>query len=194
MKTQFSLEDLGCDEFFESKRKELNLDGFGIGRVTAEFRGAYRVKNEKGEYLGKITGRRIFNASGREDFPVVGDWVAISVADQEHAVIQTIFPRKTIIKRRRGKDREQVIATNVDAAFIVQALDRDYNLNRFERYFSLARDGGVKPVIILNKADLAPKEGLDSIRAEITGRFPGVDYILTSTVTNDGLKKLEEYI
>jgi ribosome biogenesis GTPase / thiamine phosphate phosphatase len=195
MKTQFSLEDLGYDEFFESKRKALNLDGFEIARVTAEFRGAYRVKNEKGEYLGKVTGKQIFSASGREDFPAVGDWVAISVPDSEHAVIHAIFPRKTIIKRKQaGKNETQIIAANIDVAFIVQAVDNDYSLNRFERYFAIVKDGGVKPAIILNKSDLASKEELESKRTEIKERFSDVDFILASTVTNDGLEKLESYI
>jgi ribosome biogenesis GTPase / thiamine phosphate phosphatase len=195
MKTQFSLKDLGYDEFFESNRKKLKLDGFEIARVITEYKEAYKVKNENGEYLGKITGKQIFNASSREDYPAVGDWVAITVPDSEHAVIHKFFPRKTIIKRKQaGKNETQIIASNIDVAFVVQAVDNDYSLNRFERYFAIVKDGGVKPAIILNKTDLASKEELESKSAEIKDRFSDVDFILASIVTNDGLEKLESYM
>ena len=130
----------------------------------------------------------------REDYPAVGDWVSITIPDNEHAVIHNILPRKTIIKRRHGKNETQIIASNVDVAFIVQAVDRDYNLNRFERYFSIVEDGGIKPAIILNKIDLISKEELELKTNEIKERFSNIDFILTSTVTDYGLEELNSYI
>jgi ribosome biogenesis GTPase len=153
------------------------------------------VKNETGEYLAKITGKQMFTASSREDYPAVGDWVAVTIPDKEHAVIHAILPRKTIIKRKQGTKNEiQIIATNVDVAFIVQAVDRDYNINRFERYFVLAKDGGVRPVIILNKSDLISREELNSKKEELKNKFGNIDLILTSAINNDGLVQLELYI
>jgi ribosome biogenesis GTPase / thiamine phosphate phosphatase len=195
MKKEFSLEDLGYDEFFESNRKKLNLDAFEVARVIAEYKGAYKVKNENGEFLAKITGKQMFKAFLREDYPAVGDWAAITLPDKEHAVIHAVLPRKTIIKRKYGgKNETQIIATNIDVAFVIQAPGRDYNLNRFERYFAIAEDGGVKPAIILNKIDLISKEELESKKAEIKNRFENIDLITASTLTNDGLEKLTAYI
>jgi ribosome biogenesis GTPase / thiamine phosphate phosphatase len=192
---KIKIEDLGYDEFFESNRRNLKLEGFLVARVISEYREAYKVKNENGEYLGKITGKQIFKASSREDYPAVGDWVAITIPDNEHAVIHAILPRRTIIKRKYGgKNETQVIATNVDVAFAVQAINRDYNLNRFERYLAIAKDGGVKPAIILNKVDLSSKEDLESKRVAIKNRFENIDFILTSAAAGDGLEKLKAYI
>ena len=73
-------------------------------------------------------------------------------------------------------------------------MGRDFNLNRFERYLTLATDGGVKPAIILNKIDLASSEELKSKFIEIGSRFPGIDVIPTSTVSGDGLSKLRAYL
>ena len=189
------IEDLGYDAFFESKRKELGLDSFAIARVTSERREAYKVKSLNGEYLAKITGKQMFKALSREDFPAVGDWIAIIELDEEQAVIKGILPRKTILKRKRNnKDDIQVIAANIDAAFVVESINRDYNLNRFERYFAIARDGGIKPVIILNKIDLISKQDLDLKLAELKNRFPDIELILTSTFNNDGLDNLKKYI
>ncbi len=187
------LEDLGYTSFFESGKNQLGLGDFLAARVTAEYKGAYKVKNADGEYLAKITGRRMFEAAGREDYPAVGDWVAITVTDTNHAVIRGIAPRATMIKRKYG-DKTQIIAANVDVAFVVESVDRDYNLNRFERYFAIAENGGVKPALIVNKVDLLSAKQLDEKLAELKSRFPDIDVISTSTVGADGLGELKKYI
>ncbi len=194
------LEDLGYNMAFELKRRELNLDGFSPARVTSEFKEAYKVKNEKGEFLARITGRQIFEALNREDYPAVGDWVLITEADDEHAVIHKILPRQTVIKRKFGdrnktgeKNDVQIIATNIDIGFVIESVDRDFNLNRFERYFSILKDGGVLPVIILNKIDLLQEEEQADKLAKLKDRFPEIEIILTSTKNNDGLEKLNGY-
>jgi len=192
---KIKIEDLGYNEFFESNRNKLKLDCFSIARVTVEYKGAYKVRNAKGEYLAKITGKQMFSASSREDYPAVGDWVAITELNKEQAVIQGKLPRRTMIKRKSiGKNETQIIATNIDVAFVVESVDRDYNLNRFERYFAIANAGGIKPAIILNKIDLISKEELDLKLAQIRGRFSDVDFIFTSTITDEGLDKLKTYI
>jgi ribosome biogenesis GTPase len=194
-------EDLGYNIFFESNRHKLGLDEFSVARVTFESRGAYKIKNTNGEYFAKITGKQMFTASSREDYPAVGDWVAIKELNNEQAVIQSILPRMTIIERKHGdksrlgeKDKTQIIAANIDVAFIVESVDRDYNLNRFERYFTIARNGGVKSAIILNKTDLISKKELDERFVQIKNRIPDVTTILTSIINDDGLDDLKKYI
>jgi len=187
--------DLGYEDFFETERQRRGWDGFAVARVIAEYKELYRVKNSNGEYLAKITGKQIFGARSRQDYPAVGDWAAITELNNEQAVIERVLPRKTMIKRRAsGKNEIQIIATNIDVAFAVQAVDNDYNLNRFERYFAIARDGGVKPAIILNKTDLISKKELDSRLGQIKSRFGGIDIIATSAITDSGLDKLKKYI
>jgi ribosome biogenesis GTPase len=195
------IEDLGWNSYFESERAELNLADFSIARVSAEYKGMYKVKNEKGEFLAKITGKQIFKSKSREDYPAVGDWVAVRELDNEQAVIQTVLPRKTIIKRRYGdknksgeKNDIQIIATNIDVAFIVQSVGRDYNVNRFERYLAIAQDANIKPVIIINKTDLISAEEKDSKSAEIKNRLGDIDVIFTSVINNEGLDRLKACI
>jgi ribosome biogenesis GTPase len=186
---------LGYDAFFETNRNKLQLDDFSVARVTVEYRGAYKVRNTNGEYLAKITGKQMFDASKREDYPAVGDWVLITETDSGKAVINRILPRKTVIKRKyNNKNETQIIATNIDVAFVVESVNRDYNLNRFERYFAIANNGGVKPVIILNKVDLISKEELDSKLIQLRNRFRDTDIIFTSTITDEGLDDLKNYI
>jgi len=190
-----TMEDLGYGEFFEAGRQHCGFGGFAVARVIAEYKELYRVKNLKGEYSAKITGKQMFHAASRQDYPATGDWVAITELNDEQAVIEGILPRKTMIKRKAsGKNEVQIIATNIDVAFAVQAVDADYSLNRFERYFAIANDGGVLPAIILNKTDLISKEELDSKIIQIKDRFGDIDVIAASTINDAGMDALKKYI
>ena len=114
------LEDLGYNDKLEKFRIENNLDGFEIGRVIAEHKERYIVKTAEGEFEAEITGNMRFTAKSREDFPAVGDWVALTIYDSDFAIIHKILPRFSIIKRQAvGQFGEiQIIATNIDYAFI----------------------------------------------------------------------------
>ena len=162
-------------------------------RVIAEYKGFYKVKNADGEYSARVTGKQMFNASSREDYPVVGDFVSVTELNAEQAVIDEILPRKTFIKRNRG-GKAQIISANIDVAFIVESIDRDFNLNRLERYFVLANAGGVKSVVVLNKIDLIPQEELAAKLKEIKNRFKEIEVIETSTLSGSGMQELEKYI
>lgn len=192
---KIELEDLGYGGFFESEREALGLMEYSMARVIAEYRESYKVKDTNGEYLARITGKQIFDATRRSDYPAVGDWVAVSMPDSEAATIHKILPRKTLLsKKYTNKQDIQIIAANIDTVFIIESIDRDYNLNRLERYIVLANEGKIKPAIILNKIDLIPKEELDLKIREIKDRFDNIDIIPTSTITGQGLAELTNYI
>ncbi len=189
------LKDLGYSAFFESNHKTLGLDAYLVARVIAEHKEAYRVKNATNEYLAKITGRQMFNASSREDYPAVGDWVAITELDSGRATIHGILTRKTILKKKYSdKNATQVIAANIDVVFAVESVDRDYNLNRFERCLAIAKDGNIKPAIVLNKIDLVSQAELNFKITQIKNRFKDIGVIPASTVADKGLDELISYI
>jgi ribosome biogenesis GTPase len=150
------LEDLGYNDKLEKFRSDNNLENFETGRVIAEHKERYIIRTTKGEFEAEITGNMRFTAKSREDFPAVGDWVALTTYDPDFAVIYKILPRFSIIKRQAvGQFGEvQVIAANIDQAFIVQAVDRDFNINRLERYLTICNSSKVSPVIVLSKTDL----------------------------------------
>jgi ribosome biogenesis GTPase len=194
-------EDLGYDAFFEASRVKLSLVDLTVARVTAQHKGGYLVKNASGEYLARITGKQMFTATSKEDFPAVGDWVIITKINHEQAVISKILPRKTLLKRTFGdknrlgeKNETQIIAANIDVALVVESVDRDYSLNRIERYFALASSGGIKGAVVLNKTDLISQEELDLKISEIKGRLANATVIATSTLTDEGLAELKKFI
>ena len=149
-----TLEDLGYDIFFESGIRKTEDDKYQIARITAEYKEAYKARSVDGEYTARIPGKHRFTALSREDYPAVGDWVLTTPPDQGASLIEKILPRKTFLKKKYSSRQEsQIIAANIDVAFIVESTDRDYNLNRFERYFVLAKDARIRPAIILNKIE-----------------------------------------
>jgi len=164
-------------------------------RVIAQHRGKYRVGCDHVEFWATVTGRTIFTAGSQLDYPVVGDLVNIVVVGSDSAVIKEILPRKSVLERKAaGKDKIQPIASNVDTVFIVQAIDRDFNLNRFERYVTIIRAGNILPVLVLNKTDLISPEELKEMIAQVNDRLKDVPLLTTSILTENGIDSLIQAI
>jgi len=191
-----TLEDLGYNIDLENYRNDQNLDSFEVGRVISEHKERYVVKNTENEYDAELIGNLRFSADKRSDFPAVGDWVAISEYDEGKVLIHSVFPRNTVIERQTvGKQGEkQIIATNIDFAFIVQAVGRDFNINRIERYLTICNTSNVKPIIILNKIDLINDIELKKLILEVQERIKQVPIIAISNETKKGIERLKEWI
>lgn len=191
-----TLEELGYNKKFEAFRIEQNLNVFEIGRIIAEHKERFTVKTIQGEYEAEITGNMRFSAVSREDFPAVGDWVALSIYDTESAIIHKILPRFSIIKRQAvGQFGEiQIIATNIDYALIVQAVDRDFNINRLERYLTICNSSKVSPIILLSKIDLIDENRTFEILENIKVRIKNVPIIAISNESQDGYDKIKTII
>ncbi len=188
--------DPGYNDKPEQFRIGNNLKDFEFGRVISEHRERYIVKTEKGETEAEITGNLRFSAKSREDFPAVGDWVAITTYDNDFAIIHKIFPRSSVIKRQAvGQSGEvQIIAANIDYALLVQAVDRDFNINRLERYLTICHSSGVSPIIVLTKTDLTNKGRIAEIIESISLRIKNIPVIALSNETREGIEDLLRFI
>jgi len=191
-----TLEDLGYNIELENYRKDQNLDSFEVGRVISEHKERYVVKTTNKEYDAEIIGNLRFSAIKRSDFPAVGDWVAFSEYDENNALIHSVFPRKTIIERQAvGKQGEkQIIATNIDYALIVQAVERDFNINRIERYLTICYTSNVVPIIVLNKIDLICDTDLAKLITTVQERIKQVPVIPISNESQKGIERLKQNI
>jgi len=190
------LEDLGYNADLEKFRTDNNLGDFEVGRVIAEHKERYIVRTDNGEYDAEITGNLRFMASSREDFPAVGDWVAVTTYDSNTALIHRILPRFSMIQRQAvGQFGEiQIIAANIDCAFIIQAVDRDFNINRLERYLTLCNSSKVSPVIVLSKIDLISSHQISQILEQIKARIEDVPVIAISNESKDGYDNINKTI
>jgi ribosome biogenesis GTPase len=188
-----SLDQLGWGPFFEAQAKS-DRQRFRIARVTEEQRGQYRVS---GEFDGcaEVSGRFRHEARSSADFPVVGDWVCISAeADHGPGIIHRRLDRRSVVARKspgRATD-EQVIAANVETIFLVTALAEDLSPRRIERYLTMVWEAGARPVVVLNKADLAESPG--SAVAAMRARISLDDVIALSALSDEGVAALEPYL
>ncbi|WP_303317448.1 ribosome small subunit-dependent GTPase A [Flavivirga abyssicola] len=196
MKSTLTLEDLGYNEALKAYRKEQHIDSFLVGRVILEHKDRYIVKTDHNECDAELIGNLRFTAKNRYDLPAVGDWVAISEYDESKALIHAIYPRHSIIERQAvGKYAQtQIIATNIDYGLIIQSVNRDFNINRLERYLTICNASNVKPIIILSKIDLIDELRLNTLLDTIKKRIKGVTIIAMSNQSKIGLDKIESII
>jgi len=196
MDTITRLEDLGYYDELEEFRVENNLNNFEVGRVIAEHKERFIIKTTNGEFEAEITGNMRFTAKNREDLPAVGDWVALTIYESDFAIIHKILPRFSIIKRQAvGQFGEiQIIATNIDYAFLVQAVDRDFNINRLERYLTICNSSKVSPIIVLSKIDLIDEQRISEILESIKIRIKNVPVIAISNESQDGYDAIKSTI
>jgi len=191
-----NLEDFGYNCDLEKLKIENNWSSFETGRIISEHKERYIVATQKGEREAEITGNMRFSAKCREDFPATGDWVCLTIYDTDFCIIHHILPRQTVISRQAvGQFGEiQIIAANIDYAFLVQAVDRDFNINRLERYLTICYSSKVKPIIVLTKTDLISEPALSEITESIYQRLPQVPVIAISNETYQGYDALKTII
>ena len=147
-----ALLQLGWGPFFSGQVSAEQSHTCQPVRVMSVHRGRVTVSGEG--FDGSISSS-VPAQEGAEDRPTVGDWLLI---DRDTRSLVRILSRTSLFKRPApGDDRRiQLIAANVDTLFIVTSCDQDFNVARIERYLVLAGEAGVRPVVVLTKADLSP--------------------------------------
>lgn len=180
------LEQFGWNDFFA---RHLPQDAVA-GRVAAASREHFLVWTAETEIEATVSGRLRHSSP---EWPFVGDWVVLR---QDSPVITRILPRRTKISRKHpGKEiREQILAANIDVLFIVSSLDRDYNPRRLERYLVLASQSAVRPLILLNKADLVDEAHLHPIVAETRQLSVGTPVVPLSALNGRGIDSIAAFL
>ncbi len=191
-----NITDLGMTDELAALCRQQVSPGFTVGRVTQEHRERYIVSDGATEYDAEVTGNLRFSASSRSDFPAVGDWVTMTVYDSGQAIIHGVLPRRSILARQAiGKPGEiQLIATNIDVAFIVQAINNNFNINRLERYLAICYTAGIEPVLVLSKVDLVTDKEISAATQELRNRVRQVNFVLISNTTHDGIDRILGFI
>jgi ribosome biogenesis GTPase / thiamine phosphate phosphatase len=185
-----ALEELGWDAATASALDELQDDNLFPARVAAQHRGEYVLLTEEGELRAKAAGRLLYDREIGGELPAVGDWVGV----RRPATIAAILPRRSaFIRKTAGQSSvEQVLAANVDVAFLLAGVDDDFSLRRLERYLTTAWESGAEPVIVLTKADLLLDIDAAVLSAESVAIAVPVHPI--SNITGEGVEALESYL
>jgi ribosome biogenesis GTPase len=151
------LDKLGYSSHFRKLFEELDNPSLVPARIVAENKHNYLAATQNGELLAELPGKMLHKALAVSEHPCVGDFVALDLSNEKgRSQIRYVLRRKSRFARLTGSKRkeEQLLASNIDLVFIVQGLDRDYNLRRLERYVVQSYEFGCEPVILLNKSDL----------------------------------------
>jgi ribosome biogenesis GTPase len=191
-----NLLDLGLNNELTTYLRDNQISNFSIGRVTQEHRERFVVSDGENEYDAEITGNLRFSANSRADFPAVGDWVTMTIYDSDQAIIHKILPRKSVLERQAvGKFGEiQIISTNIDVAFIIQAINNNFSINRLERYLTICYSANIEPVLVISKIDLSTEKEIQDAINDLEKRDNKVKYILLSNMTLKGLDQILGFI
>lgn len=191
---KINMKNLGLTEAFIQKSAQYK--DLLIGRVSSQSKNLYKVMTEHGEIVAEISGKFHYHVKGSATYPAVGDFVMIDRTNnaEGNGIIHHILTRKSVFARKMAGTKEdvQIVATNIDTVFICMSLNDDYNLRRLERYLSIAWDSNAVPVIVLTKSDLCVE--IDSILNEIDSIAFGIDVLVTTSTSDEGIQSLKKYL
>ena len=187
--TQY-LSALGWCASFENQLSQDDRNRW-IGRIIEVQRDLALVSDGQTDRLCSASGRLRFDAIDAADFPAVGDWVVVRHRNgDDRGVILRLLGRRSCFSRKSPHTGAmQVVAANIDIAFITAALGDDYNLRRIERYLAMVWESGARPVVILNKADKCRDVG--GMIDEVESIAPSVRVLAVSGRTGEGVEALQ---
>lgn len=187
----------GFDRWFKDKAIEIARPDQQIARVTAVDRGSCIVRNEHEEIPAKVSGKFRYTAKSSAELPCVGDWVCVKYHNSgSTAIIHEVIPRKTFLCRKyAGRTVEiQMIAANIDTAFIIQSCHYDFNIKRLERYLVMVNEGHIMPIIILSKIDLITPDEVERRITEIRQSGISSEPIALSCTTGSGVDEIRQHL
>ena len=188
---------MGFDQWFQAHVGDLHQEGRNIARISAVDRGSYLIRNQTKELPAELAGKFYFQVESSVDLPCVGDWVAVQYHNNDTAaIIHEVFPRKTFLRRKSAGEKVdfQMIAANIDVAFIVQSCHFDFNVRRMDRYLVMAADGGVEPIVVLTKTDLITTEELEQKIAAIGSSTITARVLALSNITGIGFDEFRQVL
>lgn len=187
------LKSIGYSSWFESRADDKKIAAHGVARVVSVHKDSYTVTKGGEAIFAELSGNLLYSTESASDLPTTGDWVYADFFDDDtHAIIYGVFPRKTLLKRKAaGKLVDfQLIAANIDVAFIVQSLNENLNIRRLERYLVMVNDAGIEPVILLSKCDLVSSDELSEIKNKISSIAPEITMLEFSNLNKDNIDSI----
>ena len=131
----------------------------------------------------------------RESPVAVGDNVEFAFEQSGLAMIETILPRKQILRKPEVylKKRQQVIAANMDQLVIITSTTRPtFKPGLVDRFLVSAENDNLEAIVVINKIDLRPAEDFQ----EYLQAWNGLGYrvICVSAKTGQGIEDLSKVL
>ena len=184
------LKTIGYSDWFKDRENDKHSAVHGIARIVTVNKDSFIVTKGDKEIFAELSGNLLYGSESACDLPTTGDWVYADCYDDDtHAIIYGVFPRKTLLKRKAvGKKIDfQLIAANIDVAFIIQSLNDNFNLSRLERYLVMVNESGIEPVILLSKCDLLSTDDVNEIKQKVKAVAPESKVMEFSNLTHENL-------
>lgn len=167
-----------------------------LARVISQSRDIYKVVTDEDEFFGEVSGKFMYDAVTRADYPAVGDYVMLDrkSGKEGNGIIHKVLDRNSAFIRKAAGSaaEEQVVAANADKVFLCMSLNQDFNIRRLERYIALGWESGAIPVVVLTKSDLC--EDIEEKKCEVEAVAVGIDIVIVNSVEEDGYAKISDYI
>jgi ribosome biogenesis GTPase len=185
-----SLKQYGWNTTWDTSWQQLDLPECIPARVIADHGSKYQLATP--EPVSAALAGALAHKLAAYNMPKIGDWVAVEVTADHLSTIHAILPRHSEISRGQIASRQdkQVIAANVDIAFIVQPLDHDFSPERLERYLFQLSGQPIDVVILLNKADAVT----DALSKQAEIKNLGVKTIIMSALEPVDVKNIATLI
>lgn len=162
-------------------------------RIVAVYQGMYDIVTENGITKAKLKGNYVYNMT-EDSVPTVGDFVLVDYHSST-SIIHHLLDRSSSLVRKAptdNKKQSQILGANIDIAFIVTSMNKDFNIGRIERYLTAIYQGGITPVIVLSKSDLCENE--HEYQAQVSDIAFGVDIVTTSSATLEGIEEINRLL
>ncbi|NNF46244.1 MAG: ribosome small subunit-dependent GTPase A [Desulfofustis sp.] len=189
------LERVGFDDWFHDQAETELIHNHEIARVVAVHRDSCAVTKGDGETYAEYSGNLLYTSESPLDLPTTGDWVYADFYEGDaHAIIHGVLPRKTLLKRKTAGKRVdfQLIGANIDFACILQSADENFNLRRLERYLAMVNEGGITPVILLSKSDLASATEVEELKKQIFSVAPEISVTPFSNKSGENVEMIKD--
>jgi ribosome biogenesis GTPase / thiamine phosphate phosphatase len=188
------LESIGYNDWLHDQVDPEKTAHHELARVISVHKDSYTITKGQGEVFAELAGNLYYTADSPSDLPTTGDWVYANFYDDDsHAIIHGVLLRKTVLQRKTsGKEVDfQLIAANIDVAFIMQSVDANLNLRRLERYLVMVNESDITPVILLSKCDLIPENEVEEIKQNIANIAPQTTIITFSNLNGDNIDTIK---
>ncbi|WP_205747310.1 ribosome small subunit-dependent GTPase A [Desulfopila sp. IMCC35006] len=188
------LESIGYGEWCRTQVDTEKTATHEVARVISVHKDSYVVTKGHGDVFAELSGNLFYMANSSSDLPTTGDWIYADFYDNDsHAIIHGIIPRKTLLKRKTaGKLIDfQLIAANIDVAFIIQSVDCNLNLRRLERYLVMVNESKITPIILLSKCDLVSQDKVEKIKNDVLRLSPQTTVLAFSNLSGENINTIK---
>jgi ribosome biogenesis GTPase len=148
------------------------------GLITAAYGRRFLVECADGRVRDCVT-------RGKRTDYACGDQVTVTVQNEDQAVIDSCGPRRTLLYRS-DRWKQKLIAANVTQMIMVVAPVPSFDLNVLDCCLAAAEHAGIRPLIVLNKADLAES----ATSAAALALYTGMGYPLLKLAATQGVDEL----